>query len=252
MKTSTKQRGRNLGTNFAGFAVMQVVVALVLSTGFIIGIAEAQEGAGRLTEELYVSTELTAPGSFQRELDGISCDMEGHVYAANLGGPGTIGVVDPAGNVSIFAELPDFCIASGIQYHTGGFLLVGNPAYSNICKVDITTRKVSGYACGLASLLMDNPEDMALAANGMVYVCDADWEALTGRLWLVEQDCAASPLEIGMGLANGIALSPARRWPRTGWGIRPTGHSPPPASPISSSHSKGGTATIRWSGSRVG
>ena len=211
MNASTKQQRKIQGMRFTGLAIVHVMVALIMAIGSTFGTAAAQEEAGGSTEKLYVSSDLTAPGSFQRELDGISCDMEGNVYAANLGGPGTIGMVDPAGNISTFAELPDFCVASGIRYHRGGFLLVGNPAYSNILKVDIETRQISGYACGLASLLMDNPEDIALAANGMAYVCDADWETLTGRLWRVDQECVASPLEIGMDLTTGIALSPDDR-----------------------------------------
>ena len=125
MKASTKQRRWVQGRHFIEFAVVQVLIALILSTGSTAGIAAAQEEAGELTEELYISVELTASGSFQPELDGISCDMEGNVYATNLGGPGIIGVVDPAGNTSTFAELPEFCVASGIQYHRGGFLLAG-------------------------------------------------------------------------------------------------------------------------------
>lgn len=210
MKASTKQQRKILGTRFTEFAITHVVVALILSIGATFGTTEAQEEGG-LTEKLYASSDLTAPGSFQRELDGVSCDMEGNVYAANLSGQGTIGMVDPAGNISTFAALPEFCVASGIRYHRGGFLLVGNPAYSNILKVDIETRKISGYACGLASLLMDNPGDIALAANGMAYICDGDWETLTSKLWLVDQECVASPLETCMELSCGIALSPDDR-----------------------------------------
>jgi gluconolactonase len=210
MEASIEQRRWTQGRHFIEFAVTQAVVAFILSMSSTIGIAAAQDGVGP-TEELYVSVELTASGSFQLGLDGIGCDVEGNVYVANLGGPGTIGVVDPAGNVSTFAELPEFCIPTGIQYHGGGFLLVANPAHSNILKVDIETRKISEYACGLASLLMDTPGDIALAANGMAYVCEPDWVTLTGRLWVVDRNCVTDPMEINMGLTAGIALSPDDR-----------------------------------------
>jgi len=44
-------------------------------------------------EELYVSRDLTEPGSFTKGAEGPACDLEGNLYAVNYLRQGTIGKV---------------------------------------------------------------------------------------------------------------------------------------------------------------
>lgn len=196
----------------AGYRALSLLLAAYLLSGFSGSDAGAQVGANGLGgSELYVSVELTLAGGFATGLDGIGCDREGNLYAANYSCPGAICQVTPGGETHEFASLPDGNPGSGMQYQTGGFLLVADPRYNRILQVDTRTRQVREYARGLASLMMNSPENIAVAANGFAYVTDPDREAQSGQLWGIDADGAAFRMEADMGTVNGIALSPDDR-----------------------------------------
>ena len=55
---------------------------------------------------------------------------------------------------------------------------------------------------------MNQPNDIALAADGTLYASDRSWKNGTGQLWRIAKDGTTLRLAEGMGTTNGLDLSP--------------------------------------------
>ena len=156
-------------------------------------------------EELFVSKEFTAPGGFTRGIEGPACDSAGNLYAVNYERQSTIGKVTPEGECSVFVELPDGSIGNGIRFNSDGFMLIADYVHHNILQVDMQSRKISVYAHEPG---MNQPNDLALSANDLVYASDPNWKKGNGQIWRVAPDGTVTLLEGDMGTTNGIEVGP--------------------------------------------
>ena len=75
----------------------------------------------------------------------------------------------------------------------------------NVLKVDPATRAISVFA---HEPKMNQPNDLAIAADGTLYASDPNWGNGTGQLWRIDTDGRVTRLAEGMGTTNGIDLSP--------------------------------------------
>jgi len=148
---------------------------------------------------------LTPPGSFTAGIEGPACDGEGNVYAVNYARSGTIGRVTPQGEGSIFVELPTGSIGNGIRFNRAGDMFIADFTGHNILKVDMETREVSVHA---HEPRMNQPNDIAIARNGVIYASDPNWDDHTGNMWRIDTDGTVKLLEVGMGTTNGIEVGP--------------------------------------------
>jgi sugar lactone lactonase YvrE len=55
---------------------------------------------------------------------------------------------------------------------------------------------------------MNQPNDLTIAKDGVVFASDPNWMNSTGNLWKVSQDGKVELVESGMGTTNGIEVSP--------------------------------------------
>jgi sugar lactone lactonase YvrE len=55
---------------------------------------------------------------------------------------------------------------------------------------------------------MNQPNDLAIAADGTLYASDPNWAKKTGQLWRVDTAGVVKQLAENMGTTNGIDLSP--------------------------------------------
>jgi len=161
--------------------------------------------SGTWSEELYVSTVWIDPGVFTDGVEGPACDQEGMLYAVNYEREGTIGRVSPEGEGSIFIELPDGSVGNGIRFDSLGFMLIADYVNHNILQVDMQTRVVSVYA---HEPTMNQPNDLAISANDIIYASDPNWGESTGQIWRIDTDGTVSLLEANMSTTNGIEVSP--------------------------------------------
>jgi len=148
---------------------------------------------------------LTPPGSFTAGIEGPACDGQGNVYAVNYARSGTIGRVTPQGEGSIFVELPTGSIGNGIRFNRAGDMFIADFTGHNILKVDMETREVSVHA---HEPRMNQPNDIAIARNGVIYASDPNWDDHTGNMWRIDTDGTVKLLEAGMGTTNGIEVGP--------------------------------------------
>ena len=158
-----------------------------------------------MTDELYKSEVFTAPGGFTSGIEGPSCDRAGNLYAVNYDRQGTIGRVTPDGECDLFVELPAGSVGNGIRFHSDGAMLITDYTNHNVLRVDMATRAISVYAHEPA---MNQPNDIAIGADDLVYASDPNWAESTGQIWRVGPEGRVDLLETGMGTTNGIEVSP--------------------------------------------
>ena len=158
-----------------------------------------------MNEELFVSQEFTPVNGFTSGIEGPACDANGNLYAVNFEQQHTIGKVTPDGTSSVFVELPSGSIGNGIRFNSEGFMFIADYTNHNVLKVDMETRKISVHA---HEPTMNQPNDLAIGANDIIYASDPNWGASTGQLWRVDTDGKVTLLEADMGTTNGIEVSP--------------------------------------------
>src|SRR5512147_2113334 len=88
-------------------------------------------GAG---ESLFVSTPLTAEGSFTDGIEGPACDAEGNVYAVSFARHPTIGKVTPDGKGEVWLEMPAGSLGNGIRFDRKGMMYVADYSGHNILR----------------------------------------------------------------------------------------------------------------------
>lgn len=155
-------------------------------------------------DELFTVRHFTEPGSFTTGAEGPSVDKNGNLYAVNYNRQKTIGKVTPEGEASIFVELEGGSIANGIRFNSEGDMLLADYVNHNVLKVDMETHEISIYA---HEPRMNQPNDIAIGKNDIVYASDPNWGESKGRLWRIDQNGDSVLLEDNMGTTNGIEVS---------------------------------------------
>ncbi len=154
------------------------------------------------------SSPFTPDHSFTDGIEGPACDADGNLYVVNYARQGTIGKVTAQGGSSVFVELPAGSIGNGIRFNRQGEMLIADYTKHNVLRVDMHSRAIDIYAHEPS---MNQPNDLAIAANNILFCSDPNWKEGTGKLWRVGLDRKAVLLEAGMGTTNGIEVSPDER-----------------------------------------
>ena len=114
----------------------------------------------------------------------------------------------PDGRAEVFVELPEGSTGNGIRFTSAGVMLIADYTGHNVLSVDMTTRAVSVYC---HEPRMNQPNDLAVSDDDVVFASDPNWKDSTGNLWRIGLDMRATCLESGMGTTNGIEVSPDGR-----------------------------------------
>ena len=157
-----------------------------------------------MVDEYFVARQFTEKGGFTSGIEGPACDQYGNLYAVNFVRQHTIGKVTPDGETSVFIELPNGSIGNGIRFNDEGYMFIADYTNHNVLKVDMVTRRISVH--GHASQ-MNQPNDIAIGENGVIYASDPNWGESTGQIWRVDTDGVVTLLETDMGTTNGIEVS---------------------------------------------
>ena len=152
------------------------------------------------------SKDLLPEWTFTKGIEGPAIDKAGNLYAVNFFKQGTIGIVSPAGEVSLFINLPDGSVGNGIRFDKAGFMYIADYTKHNILKVNPATKEISVFAHNPA---MNQPNDIALCLKtGRLYASDPNWKESTGKLWLITAKGETILLEENIGTTNGVEVSP--------------------------------------------
>jgi gluconolactonase len=160
------------------------------------------------SQELFVASPFTPEGAFTEGIEGPACDAAGNLYAVNYAQQQTIGRVTPAGMASLFLTLPGKSVGNGIRFDRAGNMFIADYVGHNILQVAPATSQITVLA---HQPMMNQPNDLTLAADGTLYASDPNWQAKTGQLWRIDRDGSTHRLADQLGTTNGIDLSPDGR-----------------------------------------
>lgn len=169
-------------------------------------LTQNQQASGEKTgDQLYTASIFTPRGGFTPGIEGPAVDVDGNIYAVNFERKSTIGKVTPEGVASIFIDLPEGSVGNGIRFNSSGDMLIADYTGHNILKVNMKTREISIFA---HEPKMNQPNDIAIGDNDILYASDPNWKKSTGQIWRINTNGKATLLDGKMGTTNGIEVSP--------------------------------------------
>jgi gluconolactonase len=148
------------------------------------------------------SIDFVPDGVFHATIEGPATDQQGNLYAVNYGVEGTIGKVSPDGQVSLALTLPKGSIGNGIRFDQKGLMYIADYTGHKIWRYDGKKLELHAH-----QPLMFQPNDISIAANGVIFASDPDWKNAKGQLWRIETDGSSSLVEKDMGTTNGVEIS---------------------------------------------
>ena len=151
------------------------------------------------------SVDFTEENSFTAGIEGPADDHEGSLYAVNFGKDGTIGKVNTKGEGSVFVKLPGKSIGNGIRFDLDGNMFIADYIGHNVLQVKKDSTEIIVWA---HNPNMNQPNDLAIAPNGTIYLSDPNWSESSGQIWMVNPSSEIVLLETDMGTTNGIEVSP--------------------------------------------
>ncbi|MFK7813588.1 MAG: SMP-30/gluconolactonase/LRE family protein [Maribacter sp.] len=152
-----------------------------------------------------LSADFTAENSFTNGIEGPAVDSNGSFYAVNFEEQGTIGKVNSKGEGEVFIKLPGESIGNGIRFDQKGDMYIADYVGHNVFQVKKGTKAAIVWAHNAE---MSQPNDLAIAPNGTIYLSDPNWAESTGRIWMINSEREIILLEENMGTTNGIEVSP--------------------------------------------
>ncbi|NNK11113.1 MAG: SMP-30/gluconolactonase/LRE family protein [Flavobacteriaceae bacterium] len=157
----------------------------------------------------FQSTDLTPEFSFTEGIEGPAVDREGMLFAVNYQEQGTIGKVNEKGEAEVYLRLPEGSVGNGIRFDKEQHMYIADYAGHKVYRVQKGSRIPEIWAEGAE---MNQPNDLALADSGVIYLSDPNWEESTGNLWMVSDAGKLVLLEADMGTTNGIEVSPEGKY----------------------------------------
>lgn len=159
-------------------------------------------------DDLWKATPLTVSGAFTKEIEGPACDRAGNIFAVSFARKTTIGRVTPAGQGEVFVEMPAGSTANGIRFNRHGIAFIADYTGHNVLRLDPRTRKFEIFAPVPTE---NQPNDLAMSADGTLWASDPDWKGGTGQVWRIGRNRKVTKVASGMGTTNGIEVSPDGR-----------------------------------------
>jgi len=153
----------------------------------------------------YTASDFTNPGEFTAGIEGPAVSTNGILYAVNFQEKGTIGKVNTEGKAELFIRLPEGSVGNGIRFNSEGKMLIADYTNHNVLQVDMRTNEITALT---HNDNMNQPNDLAIMDNDIVFASDPNWQASTGQIWRVDTDGSTTLLEADMGTTNGIEVSP--------------------------------------------
>ncbi len=158
-----------------------------------------------LSADPYQVADFTTPGLFTSGIEGPAVGPDGILYVVNFQEKGTIGKVSPESKAELFVRLPEGSVGNGIRFNSSGTMLIADYTNHNVLQVNMHTLEILPLA---HNDKMNQPNDIAINDNDVVFASDPNWQAGTGQLWRIDPDGTVTLLESDMGTTNGIEVSP--------------------------------------------
>jgi len=151
------------------------------------------------------STDWMPENSFTTGVEGPAVDKNGDLFAVNFSMNGTIGKVTEKNHGQIYLTLPNGSIGNGIRFDQQGNMYIADYVNHNVLIVDHKTKAVTVYS---HNDKMNQPNDIAIMDNGILFASDPNWSNNSGNIWRINTDGSNSLIDKNMGTTNGIEVSP--------------------------------------------
>lgn len=151
------------------------------------------------------TTDWMPEQSFTQGVEGPAVDQFGHLYAVNFEKQGTIGKVTAKDKAEVHITLNNGSIGNGIRFDNTGTMYIADYVNHNILSLAPNSKEVTVYA---HNDKMNQPNDIAIMDNGILFASDPNWAQNSGNLWRINTDGSTSLLEKEMGTTNGVEVSP--------------------------------------------
>jgi len=155
--------------------------------------------------ENYKITDWMPDNSFTKGVEGPAVDKMGNLFAVNFQEEGTIAKVTDKNTAGVFLKLPNNSVGNGIRFDQAGNMYIADYVNHNILKVALGSTEPTVYA---HSDLMNQPNDIAIMDNGIIFASDPNWQKSTGNIWRININGQVINLAKNMGTTNGIEVSP--------------------------------------------
>ncbi|WP_394189718.1 SMP-30/gluconolactonase/LRE family protein [Pseudoalteromonas atlantica] len=187
--------------------------AIIISSLLLSCAVSVIAGENKKSDISYVSEDYISDGIFTQGVEGPAVDKNGVLYAVNYQQQGTIGRVVGKHKVDTLLTLKNGSIGNGIRFDGIGNMYIADYVNHNILKVSVSAFKNAGDVSGSVQVFahenkMNQPNDIAIMDNGILFASDPNWPNSTGNLWRIDQDGIVTLLESNMGTTNGIEVSP--------------------------------------------
>lgn len=151
------------------------------------------------------STDWMPDNSFTQGIEGPAVNSKGNLFAVNFSKEGTIGKVTKNNQAEIYLTLPNGSIGNGIRFDQHNNMYIADYINHNILIVDPTSKNVSVFS---HNDKMNQPNDIAIMDNGILFASDPNWSENSGNLWRINPDGSNVLIESNMGTTNGVEVSP--------------------------------------------
>ncbi|WP_419148744.1 SMP-30/gluconolactonase/LRE family protein [Pseudoalteromonas 'SMAR'] len=161
----------------------------------------------------YKAQDWITDGVFTQGIEGPAVDKQGYLYAVNISKQGSIAKVDGKGQAKLLFNLPNDSIGNGIRFDDKGNMYIADYVNHTIWTVAAhalkpgATQQPKPVAFAVEER-MNQPNDLAIMDNGILFASDPNWSNQSGNLWRIDSNGVVERLEAKMGTTNGIAVSP--------------------------------------------
>ncbi|MFD2056664.1 SMP-30/gluconolactonase/LRE family protein [Mesorhizobium calcicola] len=162
-------------------------------------------------EFLFSSNRLTPKGEYTAGIEGPAVDATGNLFVVNYHQKGTVGRLRPGAEQSeLFATLPAGSVGNGIRFSQDGRMYIADYRKHNVLVMEAGQTAAHVY---FHSSHFNQPNDLAIAADGTLYASDPSFAHGSGQIWRIERKSDGSSGAVmlcdrKMGTTNGIDLSP--------------------------------------------
>jgi len=161
---------------------------------------------------LYQSKNWVDDGTFTQGIEGPAVAKDGSLYAVNFQQEGTIGRVVGRNQVELLVKLDKGSIANGIRFDQTGNMYIADYVNHNVLRIAAKHLNNSALSNEVVEVfghspLMNQPNDLAIMDNGILFASDPNWSKNSGQLWRIDNQGQVSLLEKTMGTTNGIEVS---------------------------------------------
>ncbi|MEC8326640.1 MAG: SMP-30/gluconolactonase/LRE family protein [Pseudomonadota bacterium] len=162
---------------------------------------------------LFETSDWVKDNAFTNGVEGPAVDSQGVLYAVNYKHQGTIGKVRGKDNVETLVTFKNGSIANGIRFDKKGNMFIADYVNHNVLTIAAKDLAQGGELADKVKVFahnakMNQPNDLAIMDNGILFASDPNWQTSAGNLWRINQQGETSLLEANMGTTNGVEVSP--------------------------------------------